>query len=562
MTRRGDPVRTIAVLGGGISGLTAAFSLRRLLPVSKYRIVVVEARPRLGGYIQSERVAVFDDARGPETALLEYGPRTVIPHGYRGYRMLELLEQLDLVDRMLVVPKTSASARNRFLYHDEKLERLASSLPAIPGVLWRVPWMRRVFWRALREPWVEPSAALHTPDGSGDESVDEFCARRLGRDAADVLASAMMHGIYAGDSRRISVRSAFPALVALEQKHGSLLGSLFRCGKRRGHAAVSDYMAAEAHRKREVAARLAEPTLAKIHDASVYSFPNGLGEITAALQRHLTAAENVEVWTGSPCERIDTPTDGGPFRAHIADEREPLAADRIVAALPAAKLAPFFPDMPHLAHNPAAHVGVVDVVLAPPDAGTPLYSLPVRGFGYLVPRVARNNPDQILGVIFDSDAVSNQGTPGETTSPPFAKLTVMVGGPYWEALGSSNLPDTDEITRRALRALGGQLGVPTDVLRTHVRYTRARILTDCIPQYQVGHVWRMRELHDALQSDPRWRDRLTLVGNSYTGVGVNDCVSMTLDATEAIALYEEGDVTHESTSQSTGLASLIERLMR
>lgn len=84
--------KTVAVLGGGIAGLTAAFSLSRILPRESYRIVLAESQSRLGGWMGSERVPVFDD--GGPAALLERGPRSIRPVGYRGRRMIELVRAI------------------------------------------------------------------------------------------------------------------------------------------------------------------------------------------------------------------------------------------------------------------------------------------------------------------------------------------------------------------------------------------------------------------------------------------------------------------------------------
>ena len=82
--------RTIAVLGGGISGLTAAYSLSRSL--LNHRIIVLEASSRLGGWVHSERVRVHEPpVQQDATALLESGPRSLMPGKYKGIRTLEMV---------------------------------------------------------------------------------------------------------------------------------------------------------------------------------------------------------------------------------------------------------------------------------------------------------------------------------------------------------------------------------------------------------------------------------------------------------------------------------------
>ena len=84
------PPRTVAVLGGGISGLTAAFALSRTLP--EHKVVVLEGNDRLGGWVRSKRIRVHDPhVNNDATALLESGPRSLMPGKYKGLRTLEMV---------------------------------------------------------------------------------------------------------------------------------------------------------------------------------------------------------------------------------------------------------------------------------------------------------------------------------------------------------------------------------------------------------------------------------------------------------------------------------------
>lgn len=465
---------------------------------------------------------------------------------------LTQLDQLSLTDRMVLVPKTSPSAKNRFLYHNERLNRLPSSPFSALFAMARLPLVRATLPGLFREPWAERRTT------SEDESVHDFLSRRAGKPMAENMASAMIHGIYAGDSRELSIQSVMPNLVDMEQTHGSLLRAAMPFGKKlnsRYRAGLRNRWEEEKKKAARVSQRLPPALLDMVKNTSIYSFPNGLGEIIAALQDHLIAAPHVELRMDAACEKIEAGTDG--VELHLANEKAPLFADRLLAALPSSKLAPLLPEIPHLGYNPSATMSVVDVVLAPPDASSMQYELPIRGFGFLVPRSASNNQDEILGVVLDSDAMPNQGTPGADGRPPFIKLTVMLGGPYWRGKQQEELPSVDEVEQRALRTLEKMLGVPPFILQTHLRLLRGRVLENTIPQYLVGHPARMQEVHDMLVHDPRWRDRLTLLGYSYAGVGVNDCVTNALDACDAIVAHEQGDASEQTASQSTGLCAAL-----
>ena len=148
--------------------------------------------------------------------------------------------------------------------------------------------------------------------------------------------------------------------------------------------------------------------------------------------------------------------------------------------------------------------------------------LSVHGFGYLIPRSIpfEQNPERALGVVFDSDATIGQD------SVPGTKLTVMLGGHWWD--GWKSYPDEDEGAHMALNILRRHLNI-TD--------TPASILVglqkECIPQYTVGHEKRMGDASRDLQR--QFKGRLRVAGNSYTGVGLNDCVRAAMDVVKRLA---------------------------
>lgn len=148
-----------------------------------------------------------------------------------------------------------------------------------------------------------------------------------------------------------------------------------------------------------------------------------------------------------------------------------------------------------------------------------------RGFGYLIPRTIpyEQNPEQALGVIFDSDGAIGQDSAGGT------KLTVMLGGHWWD--GFSSYPDEEqgEAMAKAVLKRHLKIDVEPDVVRVAIH-------KDCIPQYTVGHDARMKAAHSELLS--AFKGKLTVAGNSYTGVGVNDCVRAARAVALDVAQYE------------------------
>ncbi|CAM9128577.1 unnamed protein product [Bubo scandiacus] len=154
---------TVAVVGGGISGLAACYHLARGPRPPK--VLLLEASGRLGGWLQSTRAA--------DGAVFEHGPRGVRPGGAAGTDTLHMVSELGLESDVLPVPGDHPASRNRFLYTGGALHKLPSGLG---GLLRPVPpFSRALLWSGVRD--------LLAPAGTEpDESVHAFAHRRFGRE--------------------------------------------------------------------------------------------------------------------------------------------------------------------------------------------------------------------------------------------------------------------------------------------------------------------------------------------------------------------------------------------
>ena len=204
--------RRVAVVGAGISGLTVSYEILTRagrLP-GPLEITCFEASTRTGGHLRSSRENGFLCEWGP-TGFLDNSPPT-----------LALARRLRLDDRLV---RARPEAARRYLYRRGKLRALprgalsflAGSVLSLPGKL-----------RLLGEPFVPRRRA------DSDESVFDFAARRIGKEAAGTLVDAMVSGVFAGDVRRLSLRSCFPRMHEMEQAHGGLFRALLA---RRGEGA-------------------------------------------------------------------------------------------------------------------------------------------------------------------------------------------------------------------------------------------------------------------------------------------------------------------------------------
>lgn len=203
----------VTVVGGGISGLTAAYRLLR----AGHDVTCIDPSSRSGGLIRSERINGFLCETGPQ-ALLDNAPDTQT-----------LIDELGIRDTVVTA---NPRAERRLILSRGRLR----NVPAHPlkfvfsdALTWKGKW------RLLRERKIPPRD-FSSPDT--DETVLEFARRRLGDEAAEGLVAPMMIGIYAGDAARLSVRACAPRMIEMESEHGSLLRALRvrrKAGIKAGH---------------------------------------------------------------------------------------------------------------------------------------------------------------------------------------------------------------------------------------------------------------------------------------------------------------------------------------
>jgi oxygen-dependent protoporphyrinogen oxidase len=163
----------------------------------------------------------------------------------------------------------------------------------------------------------------------------------------------------------------------------------------------------------------------------------------------------------------------------------------------------------------AVSVGVVNLFYSSPNL------LPVSGFGYLIPQSIpfEQNPELALGVVFDSDAVQGQDT------TPGTKLTVMLGGHWWDKFG--RLPSARECRELAMSVVRRHLNI-----KDEPAVLDAIVNSRCIPQYPVNYRRDyLRRDHEHLLK--AFYGRVKVAGAYFNGVGVNDCVRGAMDVVES-----------------------------
>jgi len=334
-------LKSIAIIGAGITGLTAGFYLKR----KGFTVTVYDTAARPGGVIRSSRQNGFLAESGPNT-ILETSPK--IP---------QLVQDLGLEPRRRY---TSPNAKNRYLVRDGRPVAMPASLS---GFLSTKLFSSRAKLAVLREPFVRARR-----DGA-DESVADFVTRRLNREFLDRAVDALVAGIYAGDPEKLSVRHALPRLAEQEQRYGSLIrGQVFgaRDRRRRGEIARSK--------------------------AKMFSFDDGLQVLPDTLAERLGDA----VRLNCAVTKLAQDHDGWVVTTAAGDAKH----DAVIYCGTAHQLAGLAVesrlrlDLPAFAAVRYAPVASVVLGFRRQDVAHPL-----DGFGMLIPKIERSN---ILGSIFSS----------------------------------------------------------------------------------------------------------------------------------------------------------------
>jgi len=280
---------TVAIIGGGISGLSAALALHK----QKVPYVLLEAGERFGGVIRTEARDGF---------LLEGGPDSMLAQKPEA---IALCRELGLGERL--VP-TNPEKRAVFVLHRRKLQ------PLPEGMMLAVPTRILPFLASGLFSWpgklrMGLDVVIPGKNGHGDESIASFLRRRFGQEAVDRLGEPLLAGIHAGDPERLSILATFPRFRELERVHGSLVRGLWAAPR---------------------------PKLAPgaTPPAAFYSLRGGLVELVEALVSRLDAGA---LRTRTSVRRVVTTAEGFSL---ATDGGDPVAARRVIVAAPGPQIAP------------------------------------------------------------------------------------------------------------------------------------------------------------------------------------------------------------------------------
>lgn len=340
----------IAIIGGGISGLSAAFELEQQRRGGvELEYVLYESSSSLGGVLRTEHMDGCTVEAGPDSFVSEK-PWAA-----------DLCRELGLGDQL--IGSNDADRKTYILTHGRLIEMPDGLMFMVPTKILPTGFSPLFSWktklRMMRELYHPPRAA------DQDESVAVFVERHYGPEMVDRLADPLLSGVYGGEAANLSVRAVLPRFADMERTHGSL-----------GRAML-------AARKKMKAMRKSAPPL-------FTSLKSGMQYLAETVVTYLTPEWLLK---NAPVEVIE-PQEGG---WAVSVRAESNHFDKVIVALPAPAAAQILRNVsPELAHELSAVQYSSSITVGLAFDRDVRQSLP-PGFGFLVPR---SEGKQLLAATF------------------------------------------------------------------------------------------------------------------------------------------------------------------
>ncbi len=475
----------VVIVGGGIAGLAAAFSLRD----EPVRVTVLEGSPRLGGKLSVSEVAGVAVDEGAEALLVTRPEGTA------------LIAEAGLGDQRTAPGPTSSAIwtlgalrplpRRQFMGVPSDLAELARS-----GVLTGDGVAR-----------ARQDLELPVTERDGDVPVARYIGARLGPEVVDRLVDPLLGGVYAGRSAELSFDATLPALSAASRRHRSLA---------------------------EAAASLLPPPPPGASPAGApgtraggpvfTSLAGGLGMLPA----YLAKASGAEVRTSAIVRELAPAAAGWRLTVGSAAAPEPIDADAVIIAIPARPAGRLLAAVPGAsaavtALGDISYASMAIVTLAYPRSAFPAPGLAALGWsGYLVPAV---DGRAVKAVTFSSVKWPHLAQAPAGGEDPLEFVRCSVGRIGEEALLQRS---DDELAALAAAELADATGV-----RGGPAASRVTRWGGALPQYTVGHLDRVAAIRAAVAAQPG----LAVCGAAYDGVGVPACIGTARSAVSQVLAF-------------------------
>ena len=468
----------VAIIGGGVAGLAAAHRVVELAKENSLNIdlTLLEASPRLGGSIATEKIGDF---------LVEAGADSFITEKPWALR---LCERLGLSSRLV---STQAAYQKIYVVNRGKLVPLPIGFFLIaPTRFWPFVYSPLFSWPGK----LRIAAEIVLPRGRNDqdESLGSFVRRRFGAETLERVAQPLIGGIYASDPDQLSLTATMPRYKEMERSKRSIIRAMWSEQRRRARSESGS------------GARW----------SLFVTLAGGMQElIDSIVQRIPKSAMRLD----SPATHLSHDREKKSWRIAVGNS-ESITADAVVIATPAFQAAKILEPIASDAAAELKQIAYASTSTVSLGYGRKDFPRPPDSFGFVVPAVEQR---KIMACTF-----SSLKYPGRAPEDHIL-LRAFVGGALQPELFADDDPTMLKNVRGELASLLGVVAEP--VLSRIWRHPKS------MPQYHIGHAARIERIETTLRQFPS----IALAGNAYHGVGISDCVHTGEEAAEKLVRFLE-----------------------
>ena len=543
----------VTIVGGGLTGLTAAYYLGHAKP--NWTITLYEQAPRFGGKIQTQRVDDFVVELGPDSYL---GRKT---------EMTDLVYDLGLGDTLV-----SNETGQAFVYDKGSIHPIpGGSIMGIPTEMMPFVKATLISWPGKLRAGLDYFKKPYQLDKNGDVSIGHFFQYHLGQEMMDKLIEPLLAGIYGGDIYKISLLSTFPHFIQVEQKYGNMVkgmmaakmghskagvtkaakgavaeGDVPRAGKGtmtdrqfESHEAKSTKAQADMASRKGTAAqsgmfRQLTGGLESVITAIVEAMPSNVHLYTGTLvsniryvegmyaidvensgndacgcQSHSKSIRTASINAENRVEASDSTTDSA---IEVLLDKAPAMADHVIIATPPATYNQWFKDDEGFDFLRSMEQSSCAIAIMAFDKAT--FDGDLKGSGLLITR----NTDTPLTAC----TILNQKWP-QTTPDDKIVLRVFIGKPGNDVVEHLNDKNLSELAVKEIQRIMNFAAQP--------EWVRINRLIHCMPQYNVGHRAGITAVREHVA---KHYPNLHLIGTPFDGIGIPDGVKQAKELVQSI----------------------------
>jgi oxygen-dependent protoporphyrinogen oxidase len=481
----------VAVIGGGISGLSTAYFLTKLMEKGKIpiqKVYLFEKQEKTGGWIRTTRI---------QDLLFEKGPRTLRVLHPKASSTFNLIEELGLKDDLIRIKSKEMSYS---MVIDDKLQRIG---------LFKRPIVTHLLELIYNDLRCKPSATK-------DESVASFLRRHFGNTLGN-LGGTICHTAYAGDPEKLSVQALLPRLWEIDNNNGSILTGL------RTMKSPNQVTAVDAE------AKLSDGKVQNLmfdlfrQGVSAVTLVDGMDTLTEKLTKEIESNASVSIQRSANVNSLLKNDDG---TIKVSCENECIDFDYVISTVPSFSLSNMLLDRMDIS-NLLHQIEYVNVIVSnmafdnvnPPNA---------HGFGSLIPP---NESSSLLGFTYDNTIRPMQDR---------FQVTTLAGGYMFEKKFKDLYPSY--IESLAVHDVKKYLQI-----KEEPSYVDTEILDKCLPQHHVGFNDLLVAIERSVEKN--FGGRLKLGGNWKHEIGILDCIDHSKALAESFipeVIMEETDVPMEA----------------